>query len=176
MFSSSQRIVGRYVETNGHGDVTISLTQVYNGKQPIEVLIKRKYDDTKGPAVIQRVVVDLVEPNVCQGQNVGRHGEPGTMETFTDKRIKDCILKFEKNYLKVFLREFKYPSSLQDIEKRDLMFSSVYTFSPTEDGGMNLQLSVQDTDCKEIKLENFRRVDCIQRNYSVTFDKDSRYF
>ena len=175
MLSIAQRIVGRYVETNGQGDMTISITKVYNGIQPFEVLIKRKYDDIRGPAVIQRVVVDLVEPNVCQGQNIGRHGEPGSMETFTDKKIKDCILKLDSNQHTVVFKEYKYPSSIEDIEKRSLMFTSVYTFSPTQDGGMDLQLLVHDADGQEIKLENFRRVDTTQRNYSVTFDKTNRY-
>ena len=96
MFSIAQRIIGRYIECNGEtkaeGDLTVSITRVYNGKDPFEVLMKRKYEDSKGPAVIQRIVLDVVKPNVSQGQNIGRHGEPGTMETFTDKKIKDCAL------------------------------------------------------------------------------------
>ena len=177
MFSIAQRIIGRYIEsgeTKAEGDLTVSITRVYNGKDPFEILIKRKYEDTRGPAVIHRVILDVVKPNVSQGQNIGRHGEPGTMETFTDKKIKDCALKVDQNHIKVYIQEFKYPSSLADIEKRELMFTSVYSFSLNEDGGMYLELHVIDASGKKIKMENFRRVDCIQRNYSVTFDKTSR--
>ena len=178
MFSITQRIIGRYIECNGQtkveGDLTVSITRVYNGKDPFEVLIKRKYEDSKGPAVIQRIVLDVVKPNVSQGQNIGRHGEPGTMETFTDKKIKDCALKCDRNDIKVYIQEFKYPSSLVDIKKREMMFTSVYSFLLNEDGGMYLELQVADAEGKNIKMENFRRVDCIQRNYSVTFDKSSR--
>ncbi len=176
MFSVAQRIIGRYTDPKGEaeGDVTVSITRVYNGKEPFEVLIKRKFDDSKGPAVIQRVVVDNVKPNVSQGQNIGRHGEPGIMETFTNLKIKDCALKLDRNIIKVYIQEFKYPSSIEDIAKRDLMFTSVYSFQFNEVGGMNLELYVVDAEGKKVKLENFTRVDTIQRNYSVTFDKTSR--
>ena len=178
MFSSAQRIAaGRYSDSQGERDITVSLTRVYNGTEPFEVLIKRRDDLTKGPVVIQRVVVDIIEPNVCQGQNIGRHGEPGLLETFTDMKIKNCLLKFDRNHLKVYFKEFKFPSatSAEEIEKRELMFSSVYSFSPNEDGGLDLVLCVSDAEGKEIKLENYHRVDNIQRKYSVTFDKMSRY-
>ena len=108
MSSNAQRIVGRYIERSGLGDLTVSITKV-GGKDAFEILIKRKYEDSKGPAVIQRVVVDVSGPNIyhAQGQNVGRHGELGMIETFTELRIKDMVYKVDQNKHKIYVQEFR---------------------------------------------------------------------
>ena len=108
MFSQGRQLIGRYEEVHGTGDLTVSMQEVYGGRNPFEILIKIKKDvKDSGPCVIQRVVVDNVAPNVVQGENIGKHGETGQMETFTQPRIKNVVASFAKNKTKIEIKEFR---------------------------------------------------------------------
>ena len=108
MFSQAKKLVGRYEETKGQGDLTVSVTRLYGGRDPFEVLLRRRFNDSEGLRVVQRVVVDHVETGLCQGQNLGIHGEPGLLSTFNDKKIKDMSLRFGRDETKVDIKEFRY--------------------------------------------------------------------
>ena len=108
MYTQAQKLIGRYEERNGNGDLTVSVTKLYGGRDPYEILIKRKFTDSEGPRVIHRVVVDHVEPGVCQGANVGLHGEPGLLDTFRDKKIKSMELQMpDPDVVKLTVKEFR---------------------------------------------------------------------
>ena len=109
MFTTAQKFRGKYDNFNGQGDLTLSVSRVFiSGKQPFEVLIKRNDGKSSGPTVIQRIVVDIIEPGTCQGQNVGRHGEPGNdIQQFQQLRIKDMCMKIDRNQAKIDVKEFR---------------------------------------------------------------------
>ena len=109
MFSTAQKFRGKYLNVNGPEELTLSVSRVFiSGKQPFEVLIKRNDGKDSGLMVIQRIVVDITDPGTCQGQNVGRHGEPGNdIEEFQQKRIKDMSMKISGNQAKIDVKEFR---------------------------------------------------------------------
>ena len=108
MFSQGRQLIGRYEEVQGNGDLTVSMQEVYGGRNPFEILIKIKKDVKDcGPCVIQLVGVDNVAPNGVQGENIGKHGEMGQIETFTEPRIKNVVASFAKNKTKIEIKEFR---------------------------------------------------------------------
>lgn len=109
MSNQAQKVIGRYEEIGGNGDLTVSVTKIYGGSDPYEVLIKRKFRDSEGPRVIHRVVLDRTGPGVSQGANVGLHGEPGVLDTFTDKKIKEIVFEVlpDPDKVKLTVKEFR---------------------------------------------------------------------
>ena len=109
MYNQAQKVIGKYEEIGGKGDLTVSVTKTYGGNDPYEILIKRKFQDSDGPRVIHRVVLDRTWTGVSQGANLGLHGEPGVLDTFTDKKIKEMVFRVLPDFDKVELlvREFR---------------------------------------------------------------------
>ena len=68
----------------------------------------------------------------------------------------------------------RYPTTVDEIDSRVLMFTSTYIFKMDEDGRMNLELTVKREDGGEVNHMTFFRVDTVERKYSVTTDRSSR--
>ena len=68
----------------------------------------------------------------------------------------------------------RYPTTVDEIDSRVLMFTSTYIFELDEDGRMNLELTVKREDGGEVNRMTFFRVDTVERKYSITTDPSSR--
>ena len=68
----------------------------------------------------------------------------------------------------------RYPTTVDEIDSRVLMFTSTYIFELDEDGRMNLELTVKREDGGEVNRVTFFRVDTVERKYSITTDPSSR--
>ena len=62
----------------------------------------------------------------------------------------------------------RFPSSVDSVEMRELLYSSSYNFNLNEDKKMLLDLRVKDSEGNLVRNDQFLRTDIIDRKYSIT--------